>query len=264
MHLDGGGSSTLVADTNDTAGLVLKNRPSDASMRKIVNGLGVFNNAPVGPAAMVSLHTSADKVFFGEPVAVTLTGLDQNSKKTALPPESVACYTDDPIGRWEGNLYYPGRTGTINIFGEYNGFLAHTSIANMPLAQIIPSMDSLKMVQGESVSLTFEGVSASGDTSALKGVSFEVVPSQLGTITPEGVFTANSGETGYIRCYSGDVSAYIGVTIGAKLNLVTNFNNAGHAMEFSGSNENIKGSVGFSDTVNNPGNYAVALSYQFE
>ncbi|MDR2899675.1 MAG: phosphodiester glycosidase family protein [Clostridiales bacterium] len=263
MHFDGGGSSTLVADTNQSKGLEVKNTPSEASLRKIVNSLGVFNTAPVGPAEAISLQVSEDRVFFGEPVSVTLTGLDYNSKKTQLPDGSVLCYTDDPEGRWEGSMYYPGREGLINIYGEYNGFTDTKTIENMPLAQIVPSVDSLKMVPGESVALTFEGISTSGHTTSLNDVTFEVNPNTLGTVSEDGVFTAAAGEVGYIKCSKGNIAAYIDVALGTRAQWVTGFDDKALEVAFSGSDDTIKGSASYDDAVNNPGNFALSLNYQF-
>ena len=265
MHFDGGGSSTLVADTVYSKSLEVKNNPSDGSQRKVVNGLGVFHNAPVGEAASILVSVSEEKVFFGQPVVVTAIGLDVNNKKTNLPEGGVKYYSDS-AGKWEGNKFYPEKYGPVVVSAEYNGIIESAVIHNMDLAQIVPSQSDIKVVSGDTVNLSFAGISTDGSSARINNVALEVVPAELGTITKEGVFTAGSSAVtgGYIKCSAMGVNAYINVTVGTKTEWMHNFNKRDMELDFVGLPATLTGAVGYDDSVNKTGNYALKLAYQFE
>ena len=264
MHFDGGGSSTLVADTANTKELEVKNNPSDGTQRRVVNGLGVFHNAPVGEAANLLLSVSEEKVFFGSPITVNTVGLDANNKKTTLVAENLKYYCDDG-GKWEGNVFYPEKYGPVVITVAYNDIIETAVIHNMDLAQIVPNQTSVKAVAGDSVKLSFRGISTDGSSAKLGKVDFEVVPKELGTMAADGTFTAGSSTVsqGYIKCSALGVAAYIDVTVGTKTEWVTGFDKKDAELEFVGLPAALKGGVSFDDSVNKTGNFALKLDYQF-
>ena len=265
MHFDGGGSSTLVADTVDSGGLEVKNTPSDGSQRRVINGLGVFHTAPVGEAVGLSLSVSNEKVFFGSPITVNAAGLDENSRKTALPKGSVT-YSSDSGGKWMGNVFYPEKYGPVVIYAAYNDIEEKIVVHNMDLAQIVPGQAFIKPAPGDSVKLSFRGISTDGSSAPLSNIAFEVVPAGLGSITPNGVFTAGLADVsrGYIKCTAMGVSAYIDVSVGTKTELVTNFDKEDTATEFIGRPEGLKGNASFDTNVNKAGDSALKLDYEFE
>ena len=48
--------------------VVLLNKPSDGSERKVVNALGVFSDAPVGELVGIKITPNYDRVFQDIPV----------------------------------------------------------------------------------------------------------------------------------------------------------------------------------------------------
>ena len=265
MHFDGGGSSTLVADTVYSKALEVKNNPSDGSQRKVVNGLGVFHNAPVGEAVSMIVTVSEEKVFFGQPITVNAIALDANNKKTTFPEGSVKLHSDSG-GKWEGNKFYPEKYGAVVVYAEYNNLIEKAVVYNMDLAQIVPSQANIKVVSGDTVKLSFEGISTDGSSAKLNDIALEVVPAELGSITADGVFTAGASAVtqGYIKCSAMGVNAYIEVIVGTKTEWLNNFNKKDIELEFIGLPTTLKGSADYDDSVNKAGNFALKLAYQFE
>lgn len=263
MHLDGGGSTTMVADTNESSGLEIKNTLSEGSQRKVINGVGVFNTAPVGAAVTMNINLSADKVFAGSPITINAVGLDENSRKTTLPAELITYSSSDLNGRFEGNVFYPSTPGLVNVQAVYNGFTQEKAIEVLKLAQLVPLKDSLAMTVGQNATLSFEGISTSGTSAPITGVQYEVVPAELGEVV-DNVFYAKGGKSGYIKCYMGDVATYIDVTLGTETRWIDNFNNPEkNPIEFAASGTGVKGRAYYSDAPNGPGNNALALEYSF-
>ncbi len=71
MNLDGGGSATMVV-----RGQVM-NSPSGGRQRAVVNGLGVFSAAPLGPPVQLAVAPREASVLSGERVTLKPTGVDQ-------------------------------------------------------------------------------------------------------------------------------------------------------------------------------------------
>ncbi len=263
MHLDGGGSSTMVADTNERNGLEVVNSVSGGSMRKVVNGIGVFSEAPLGAPVSLKLNISSDKVFVGNPVTLSPVGLDENLRKTSLPEGSITYFSDDTEGIWKENVFYPSKTGLALVKATFNGFTEEQAIEVLQLAQIVPLRDSLKMSLGDSYQLKFEGISTTGTSAPIENVNYEVIPAELGEVT-DNVFHAKGGKSGYIKCYIGDIVTYIDVSIGTEKRWVNNFNKPENTpIEFVASGDSVKGKVFYSDAPNAPGNNAIGLEYSF-
>jgi len=83
MNLDGGGSATMVV-----RGQVM-NSPSGGVQRAVVNGLGVFSAAPLGPPVQLAVSPSEVSVLSGERVALKPSGVDQYYNPVPVDGEQV-------------------------------------------------------------------------------------------------------------------------------------------------------------------------------
>ena len=264
MHFDGGGSSTLVADTHLSNGATLRNRPSDGSQRAVVNALGVFHTAEAGEVESLLITPSAERVFLGSSITLDVRGLDANERVTALNPAGLR-FSSTVNGRWEANRFYPAEHGLGILYATYNEtILGYVYVNTLDLAQILPTPDSIRINAGGSRRINLRGIALDGTTAPFENADFDVVPAELGTVN-NGVFTANSsGVTqGFIRISSGEVSAFIPVSVGTVSEWVTGFDDRSIPIEWSSVPETLTGSVAYDDSVNNPGNFALRLNYRF-
>ena len=259
MHLDGGGSSTMAVNVfNDNTALVV-NTLSDGSQRRVVNALGVFNNAPIGPVSSIMIEIPDDVVFNGSAVNLSVFGLDNHYNKIDIT--GVNFSSTDINGRFEGNVFFPATVGKISITAELNGMTYTKEIENLLLAELVPNRETLNLSVGQSANLAFTGISTTGMTGRVSGVKYEVFPTTLGTVT-DNTFTVVGGESGYIKAYIGDIVRYIDVLVGTRLEAVNSFNTP-FPVEFVASSDLVTGKTFFTDTINTPGNNAIALEYRF-
>jgi len=263
MHFDGGGSSTLVADTHFSDGATLRNRPSEGTQRAVVNALGVFHTAEVGEATSLLAQATAERVFLGDSVALNVIGVDANLRVAEINPENIT-FTASADGRWEGNAFFPAAHGNVRLYATYGEISTYVNINTLNLAQIVPTPMEIRTNAGAAVNIALRGIATGGSSAPLGGASFEVHPTGLGTVV-DGVFTATAGgaSAGFIRVIADGVRTYIPVSVGTSTEWVTGFDNRAIPLRWSGSPASVSGSVAYDSSVNNPGNYALRLNYQF-
>ena len=218
MHLDGGGSTTMAAQTMNHDHVRVVNTVSDGSQRRVVNALGVYNNSTPGEITSLTINTYPNRVFHGSGVNVYPFALDGHLNRMDINWEYAALVSDDAGGVWDGNRFFPSRIGEINFTLMYRDLTYVTSIQSMELASITPSVTTLSATGGQRIPLNFTGTSTMGHAASILNLNFEVVPASLGYIE-NNVFVVNSNESGYIRANIGNISTYIGVNISGQTNV---------------------------------------------
>ncbi len=120
LNFDGGGSTTMVVEKN------VVNTPSDGSLRKVTNALGVVaeteENAPAESVEVMS----ADGVFVNGVLPLGVIGVDRYGREAAIDKTGAVFAASN--GRIEGNLYYPEAVGNVIITVTCNGFTAEKEI----------------------------------------------------------------------------------------------------------------------------------------
>jgi len=86
MNLDGGGSTTLVVRNR------VMNSPSGGWQRAVVNGLGLFSAAPLGPPVQLAIEPRSVTILSGERMALIPTGIDEHYNPVPVDPGKI---------RWE-------------------------------------------------------------------------------------------------------------------------------------------------------------------
>ena len=263
MHFDGGGSSTLVAETHFSDGVTLRNRPSEGTQRGVVNALGVFHTAEIGEVASILIEASTEHVFLGDSVTLNVIGVDTNLRVVEIDTENIV-FRASAEGRWEGNAFYPAAHGSVRLYASYGEVSSFATVSTLNLAQIVPTPAEIRTNAGVAVNIGLRGIATDGTSAPLREASFEVYPATLGTVV-DGVFKASAGgaNSGFIRVIADGVRAYIPVSVGTVTEWVTGFDNRDIPLRWSGSSDSVSGSVAYDSSVNNPGNYALRLNYQF-
>ncbi len=216
MHLDGGGSSTMVYKQPDSDEYVVANTPSDGAQRRIINTLGVFDRSPVGETVSFDVYLSQNRVFAGTPIIAEPIGRDQYGHRVPLPPGAESYIYAEPAagGRWDGYYYTPLMSGQQTVQMLYNGQNAWQYLWVYDIAELQSSVNTIRTLPGISTPVTFSGVATDGtEVPADNGVKVRIIPENLGTWA-DGQFTAASPGVGYLECSVGAVSTYIKLTVG--------------------------------------------------
>ncbi len=119
LHLDGGGSSTMVAKTVDDVVPQLKNVPSDKAQRKVIASVGVFQNAHWGEIEEIGITTVDEHTQPGKTAEFIVYGLDAYKNKIALNPSDVTLEVTGVEGSWNGFTFSPATTGAYTVTATY-------------------------------------------------------------------------------------------------------------------------------------------------
>ncbi|MDR1558645.1 MAG: phosphodiester glycosidase family protein [Clostridiales bacterium] len=212
MHLDGGGSSAMVIRDPDGQYNTV-NRVSDGAERKVINALGIFNNAPVGNAEKLVAAFEKETVWLGESVKLSVYGLDAYGHRIETQPDTIAF--SDPEAVYANGYYTPGNEGKADIYVQSGGMMAQAELKVKTLAELIINPEAIRLNAGEAKALSFSGIDSDGaQFNITEGVSYEVFPSELGTAFG-GVFTASAiSGAGYLKCTVRQATAYVPIYIG--------------------------------------------------
>ncbi|MCL1935213.1 MAG: phosphodiester glycosidase family protein [Defluviitaleaceae bacterium] len=213
MHLDGGGSSTMAIRSPGESDVRVMNAVSEGSERRIVNALGIFNNAPVGVLTDIDIR-SRDRVFVMDSINFYPIGLDDHLNPINLSFENVQINTWPLVPR-EGNVLFPNTIGSIDISLMYGEHQKIRTIEVMELSYIEPNIRSLNLNTGDLATVNFVGISPRGHREIINSPQVNIIPEEAGTLM-NGVFTA------------GEVSGVIRISLGAVFtDIVVNVNNQG-------------------------------------
>ena len=263
MHLDGGGSSTMVAETADEDEVSGKNTVSEGTPRKIMTALGVFNTSQTGSLSQLKLEADTERAFVGESVKTKLIGYDSYYNKVDIPAEQVTYSVTGGNGNAANGILTAYEPGIYTVTAEYGGFTASANVTYSYAAAMTPSVSSISLDKGQSITLSFNGVDLEGYSAPLtNGISYVLSNEDLGTISPNGTFTAVNNGTGYITCISGTAVCHIPVSVGGTLKTVESFENS-PTVTFSSYPSNVMGSASVTSSASD-GSKGLQLNYKLE
>ena len=215
MHFDGGGSSTMVAKTTEKQNTEVKNTVSEGTQRKIMNGLGVFNNAPVSELSQIELKSSEERVFLNNTVILSPKGYDEYFHNVALDESQIVYSLEQGEGVFNGNYFTPTTAGDIQTKMTYQDKTATTTLKAMNLASIEIKPKEIYLLPNENTTLHIEGTSTDGYTAVVSNDVQYAVSGEIGNIDENSIFTASATPArGYITAsVGGNISCAVPVVI---------------------------------------------------
>jgi hypothetical protein len=250
LHLDGGGSSTMVAREPGSATVQVENTPSDGGERSVPNGLAVFAPAGSGrltgfwvetamdpdraPGSLTNLYPGRpERVFPGLTRRLTAAGHDETYGPAAGTP------------KWRANPAVHGAVGDSGVFralvpgtttvtawrGNARGALDLTVLR--PLARIWATAERISLA-GTGGTTTFGVVGADRD-----GATAPIEPADVRLEYDHALLDVTPEPSGYLRVTAkanvggalvtvrvGDATAAVPVTVGLEDVVVADFENA--------------------------------------
>ena len=215
MHLDGGGSSTMVAKTAEDGAMTVQNEVSEGSERKVINAVGIFQNAKQGKIKEIRIQPSATRALMGRGVTFTVYGLDEYYNRIEIPANQVKMQAIDVSGKWEGYTFTPSTAGTYTVTATYNKMGAyHIGAVSSKTARLKPTNDSIKLKVGETANIAMTLYDTDGFMHwASTTTKYSVGNPAIGTMNSN-VFTAKKEGSTNIKCEKDGAVAYITVTVG--------------------------------------------------
>lgn len=222
VNLDGGGSSVMSLRVPGIDGFTVVNDPSDGRLRSVSSYiLFVTDSDPNGSAGRLFLAEDGDYVLAGSSVDITVVATDR-ALHTVAAPESVSARAQR--GTVEGGVYTaPESAGTDRIS------LSGGGVSGSGTLHVIDRVDSLTVTDaatgntvsqlmlenGESVDLDVAAKYLMRDVSLSDEAVEYTLTGDIGTITPDGVFTASlsGAAAGTISVSCGGVTQEISVRV---------------------------------------------------
>ena len=214
MHLDGGGSSTMVVETNEDTSLELKNTPSDGAARKTINAIGIFQNAPETDEVAKLVITPVETAVTGQPVTYEVYGLDSYERRINLDSSELKFDLSAGSGTISGSTVTPSQAGLMAVGVSYGDLYTMTFTTVHSPAKLTATISNAKLSAGGTATVKATVVDSEGFSyTAQNGVTYQVADTSVGTMSGN-TFTAKKEGATYITCQLGNLTYHIPVTVG--------------------------------------------------
>ena len=222
VNLDGGGSSVMSLRVPGADGFTVVNDPSDGRLRSVSSYiLFVTDSDPNGSAGRLFLAEDGDYVLAGSSVDITVVATDR-ALHTVAAPESVSARAQR--GTVEGGVYTaPESAGTDSVSLSGGGVSGSGTLHVIDRVDSITVTDAatgntvsqLMLENGESVDLDVAAKYLMRDVSLSDEAVEYTLTGDIGTITPDGVFTASlsGAAAGTISVSCGGLTQEISVRV---------------------------------------------------
>ncbi|MEG2421778.1 MAG: phosphodiester glycosidase family protein, partial [Oscillospiraceae bacterium] len=226
LSMDGGGSTMFGTTGAVEQSFALNNKPSDGKQRAVTNALFFVSNlAPTGTPGSLAILPQGGLLLSGVTLPLKSVDIDQNHFPMGEVPS--ATYTATGNGTVSGNLLTAGTAaGNVTVTAENGGVSGSThynvvttptyiAVKNEAGGQVLTSLnaDPKAVVNLTAAANYFTLPLIVGD----QCFTWSVTP-EIGTITPDGVFTAGDrGGAGTITVSAGGKTASLPVTIASHI-----------------------------------------------
>ena len=194
----------------------MKNEVSEGSERKVINAVGIFQNAEKGDAERIAIAPSLTRTLPGKPVDYVVYGLDEYENRIEIPAAEVTMQAAGVEGAWSGYTFTPAASGTYEVTAEYNGMTASLpGMACGRTARLKPSNADIKLDGvGATAKIAMTALDDDGFSYWVStSTNYTVADESIGTMNSN-VFTAKNNGSTYIKCEKDGAEAYISVTVG--------------------------------------------------
>lgn len=227
LLLDGGGSTEMVAREPGTSAVSVLNTPSDGSERPVANGLFVYTTEtkPSAPQAVVVNGGTPVTTVPGATVPVPAYAVDRNGNP-ASGPVSVSVYPPS-LADWSNGSLTVHRSGQGVLVARDGGVVGSTPLRVVDrLASLSVSPDQPDLTNGATQTFTLTAATAFGQTPVTvpaAAAHWTVDRPDLGTVSPDGVFTAaaDGGGLATVTASVGGRTASASVAVGSDSQLVS-------------------------------------------
>ena len=234
VNLDGGGSSIMNVQLPGQEYTATVNRPSDGAPRKSsICILFATKNNPDGFTRNLSLSSDGTIVLAGSAFELGYTATDSAYRPAAVPPDVQV--VDTELGSVNSAVYTAGATGGIDKLvllspstgatGAGEVFVINSPTSITAYSATGPALSQISLSPAGTISLKPVATYYRKAVIAQPASFTYEVSGDVGTITPDGVFTASDtgNSTGAIKISAGTTSISVPVTIQGFTDTVTHW-----------------------------------------
>ena len=269
IHLDGGGSTTMVVQEEGKSSTAVVNVPSEGSLRSVANGIGIKAVGQAGVPNFIKPYIAEeDENYLFKDFASTINiRLYDGTMKEMKPDLSKLQFSSTLAGEWSANKFTPSQEGKGKItvtYGEVSGSMDISVLKGVAALQA--TADAYALGVGEStninaVLLNKDGYSLDVDKSR---ITFSVDNANIGSIE-NGRFIAKAEGEAIITAMGYDVSSSIKISVGKKHIAINSFEgNRSINMAYYPTDLGITGSSSIASGVSIDGNSSLKIDYGFK
>lgn len=228
IHMDGGGSTTMVVKQEDESALSVVNVPSEGSLRAVANGIGIKATGEAGVLQRIKAYTADDNdnyLFRGVENSIYVNAYDGQLNEMNVDVGNLS-FSSTIQGEWNGNKFVPSQEGKGTITVSYNGVSDTMNVTVLKGAQAIRvTADSYSLDVGESTNLKPVLVNKDGYTLETNTELKYTVDNEAVGSVKNGVFTAKGEGTATVTVESEEfgVSSQLTIAVGKKHIAVQSF-----------------------------------------
>lgn len=269
IHLDGGGSTTIVAREENKRNTEVLNVPSEGSLRAVANGVGIKSVGESQGLASINLvinDSDDNMLLYGVEKEILAYGYDTNHNPIDININDIVFSQSGVEGTWNLNKFTPTQEGDVKIEAALGDVTAEIE------AKVISGASSVNVYAGTKVLVSGQSTQLSADILNKDGFASKVNPSEV-------TWTVDNPEVGYIEGTQfvavGDGTAkvtgtingasnYVTIGVGKETSYVTSFEETRKMiMYYYPTDMGITGGAGVTNAFANAGEKSLMLSYNF-
>ena len=265
MNLDGGGSATMVVRDR------VMNSPSGGMERAVVNGLGLFCSAPLGPPVQLAIEPREMTVLCGERVALKPRGVDEYYNPVSIDPEKVAWEAAPMLGTVsDAGVFTAGETAhpTVGLVMARLGEMETSTVMTVTPApaRVVVTPERVLLGRGGKQQFSMQAYDADNEPMAVPQgrLEWRVEPEGAGcTIDQWGLLRATEGEGQGEVVVLADVGGTRGtaaVVMGTEIRVLEGFESA-RVWTFRAQPADAPGTVERVADPRRPGRWCLRLQY---
>lgn len=221
MHLDGGGSSTIVAQMPEDSGLQIQNVLSEGSERQVISVAGIFQDRPeTDVLTSIKIVPEANEGLVNKSMSFQVFGLDEYGNYMEISTDGMFFDAIKGEGNWSGASFTPTNTGKfqVAVFYRHSDGVLHGAVTDFitisKTSKLMPTSDISLSGAGETATVGVQAVDTEGYTHWVSPyVTYEVLNRTIGTMDGN-TFTAIGVGATQIKCTKDGQVAYVNVKVG--------------------------------------------------
>lgn len=265
INLDGGGSTTMAIKPVDEQVTKVVNKPSEGGERRVVNGVGVFSNAPKGELSYIKINTDEAKMLPNTSRRFTVKGYDQYHNPVEVDQNQVKYTFEGAEGEIEGNTFKAKSSGNVTIKANYQGITSTLDIKVLDeVKSIVFSADKFSLHPNSQKNIgTIYGKDKNGFKAIIYFEDIEwTVSGDIGYVENGVFYSGDKAVAGAITGRVGETINNILVSIGSgNSSLIEGFENI-NKFSITTYPEYVKGEISQS-TIAKEGQNSIGLKYDF-
>ena len=128
INLDGGGSTTMAVKTREDTSSKVVNILSGGVERRVANGLGVFDSAPIGALHRLELSMDNKNIFKNTHKPLKVVGYDKYEHKLDVDLSNTVFSVEGVEGTFDANNFKALSAGSGKVLANLNGALGELQV----------------------------------------------------------------------------------------------------------------------------------------